>query len=150
MIRSVVTVESPTAAQRGKSLRSLLMPPATVTIVVYHRISLPDNPDLAPALIDAYPADFEAQMRYLATHYRVVSGWDLVRALREGLRIAEVPSFESERVHGIGRQTRRDPPIPVGDAVRFSGQRSGSICKRDFRRHRLGARELQSGGAARL
>jgi peptidoglycan/xylan/chitin deacetylase (PgdA/CDA1 family) len=60
------------------------MPPATVTIVVYHRISLPDNPDLAPALIDAYPADFEAQMRYLATHYRVVSGWDLVRALREG------------------------------------------------------------------
>ena len=26
-----------------------------------------------------------------------------IRALRAGLRIAEIPSFEAERIHGIGR-----------------------------------------------
>jgi peptidoglycan/xylan/chitin deacetylase (PgdA/CDA1 family) len=34
-------------------------------------------------LIDAYPEAFEAQMRYVAAHWNVVSSWDLVRALRE-------------------------------------------------------------------
>src|SRR5215210_6210852 len=58
------------------------MAPSTVTILAYHRIALPGGTDLAPTLIDAYPADFEAQMRYVAAHYRVVPAWELVRALR--------------------------------------------------------------------
>ncbi|MEO8288307.1 MAG: polysaccharide deacetylase family protein [Chloroflexota bacterium] len=57
---------------------------STVTILTYHRIADAGSRDLAPTLIDAYPADFEAQMRYLAGHYNVVSSWDIVRALREG------------------------------------------------------------------
>ena len=56
----------------------------------------------------------------------------------------------AESVHDIERQARGGCSIPVRDSIRFSGHRSGGICKRDFRRHRLGARELQSGGAARL
>jgi peptidoglycan/xylan/chitin deacetylase (PgdA/CDA1 family) len=58
---------------------------SSVTVLAYHRIATPaSQPELAPTLIDAYPADFEAQMRYLAARYNVVSSWDLVRALREG------------------------------------------------------------------
>jgi peptidoglycan/xylan/chitin deacetylase (PgdA/CDA1 family) len=60
------------------------MPPSTVTVLAYHRIAPPENTDLSPALIDAYPADFAAQMRYVAGRYNVVSSWDVVRALREG------------------------------------------------------------------
>ena len=63
--------------------------PSPVTIVTYHRIALPGDPDLADALIDAYPPDFEAQMRYLAGRYTVISAWDLVRALREDYRLPE-------------------------------------------------------------
>ncbi|HYO50947.1 MAG TPA: polysaccharide deacetylase family protein, partial [Chloroflexia bacterium] len=55
-----------------------------VTVLAYHRVATPGNSDLSPALIDAYPAEFEAQMRYVAARYNVVSSWDLVRALREG------------------------------------------------------------------
>ncbi|HEX9991109.1 MAG TPA: polysaccharide deacetylase family protein [Chloroflexia bacterium] len=55
-----------------------------VTVLAYHRVAAPGNSDLSPALIDAYPAEFEAQMRYVAARYNVVSSWDLVRALREG------------------------------------------------------------------
>ena len=60
---------------------------ARVTLLAYHRIALPGRPDLADSLIDAYPADFEAQMRFLADHYSVISAWDLVRALREDYRL---------------------------------------------------------------
>lgn len=60
------------------------MTPSTVTVLAYHRIASPGNPDLSPTVIDAYPADFEAQMRFVARRYNVVSSWDLVRALREG------------------------------------------------------------------
>lgn len=61
--------------------------PGRVTLLAYHRIAVPGRPDLADALIDAYPADFEAQMRFLAAHYTVISAWDLVRALREDYRL---------------------------------------------------------------
>ena len=58
---------------------------SSVTILAYHRIATPgDQPELAPTLIDAFPVAFEAQMRYLAARYNVISSWDLVRALREG------------------------------------------------------------------
>lgn len=53
-------------------------------MLAYHRVAAPGNSDLSPALIDAYPSEFEAQMRYVAARYNVVSSWDLVRALREG------------------------------------------------------------------
>lgn len=62
---------------------------STVTLVAYHRIATPGNPDLADALIDAYPSDFEEQMRYLTEHYSVVSAWDVVRALREGYSLPQ-------------------------------------------------------------
>jgi peptidoglycan/xylan/chitin deacetylase (PgdA/CDA1 family) len=55
-----------------------------VTVLAYHRIATPGNSDLSPALIDAHPTEFEAQMQYVASRYNVVSSWDLVRALREG------------------------------------------------------------------
>jgi len=57
---------------------------SAVSVLAYHRIAAPGSRDLSAALIDAYPADFEAQMRYVAQHYNVISSWDLVRALREG------------------------------------------------------------------
>jgi peptidoglycan/xylan/chitin deacetylase (PgdA/CDA1 family) len=61
--------------------------PSSVIVLAYHHIATPGNPDLAPTVIDAYPPDFEAQMRYVAGHYNVVSSWDLVRALREGITL---------------------------------------------------------------
>lgn len=60
------------------------MSPSTVTVLAYHRIEQPGDPNFAPTLIDAYPADFEAQVRYIASRYNVVSSWDLVRSLRGG------------------------------------------------------------------
>ena len=53
-------------------------------MLAYHRVEQPGTLDLAPTVIDAYPADFEAQMRYISGHYNVVSSWDVVRAIREG------------------------------------------------------------------
>lgn len=61
---------------------------SSVTVLSYHRIAIPgDNPDLADSLIDAYPADFEAQMRHLAAHYKVISSRDLVRSIQEGFTL---------------------------------------------------------------
>ncbi len=57
---------------------------SSVIILAYHHIANPGNPDLAPTVIDAYPPDFEEQMRHVAAHYNVISSRDLVRALREG------------------------------------------------------------------
>ncbi len=59
----------------------------TLTTLAYHRIDTPDNTanrDLSPALIDAYPDEFEAQMRWIAGRYNVISGWQLVESLRDG------------------------------------------------------------------
>ena len=49
--------------------------PSSVIVLAYHHIATPGNLDLAPTVIDAYPPDFEAQMRYVAGHYNVVSSW---------------------------------------------------------------------------
>lgn len=59
------------------------MPASRFTVLSYHRIATPGCPDLADSLIDASPAAFEEQMRYVASHYNVISSWDVVRALRE-------------------------------------------------------------------
>lgn len=58
--------------------------PSSVIVLAYHHIATLGNLDFAPTVIDAYPPDFEEQMRYVAAHYNVISSWDLVRALREG------------------------------------------------------------------
>ena len=61
-----------------------------VTILAYHRIDTPANPDklnLSPTLVDASPEAFDAQMDWLATQYNVISAWDLVDALRNGKRL---------------------------------------------------------------
>src|SRR4051812_16618176 len=58
-----------------------------VTVLAYHRIDIPGRAtthDLSPELIDAYPADFEAQMRWVASRYNVISGLQLVETLRHG------------------------------------------------------------------
>jgi peptidoglycan/xylan/chitin deacetylase (PgdA/CDA1 family) len=57
---------------------------STVTVLAYHRIEKRGNPDLAPAVIDATPAAFEAQMRHVAAHYNVITSGDLVKAMRDG------------------------------------------------------------------
>lgn len=62
------------------------MGPGKVTVLAYHRISTPASPEsryLSPDLIDAYPDEFDSQMRWLATRYNVVSGWRVVEALRD-------------------------------------------------------------------
>ncbi len=83
---------------------------STVTLIAYHRIALPGNLDLADSLIDAYPNDFEEQLRYLAEHYTVVSAWDVVRALREGYSLpphALVITFDD------GYCCFRDTALPI-------------------------------------
>ena len=55
-----------------------------VTVLAYHRVELPTRQGLAPTVIDAYPSEFEEQMRYVASHYNVVGSGDVVRALRDG------------------------------------------------------------------
>jgi peptidoglycan/xylan/chitin deacetylase (PgdA/CDA1 family) len=81
-----------------------------VTVLAYHRIETPDNPDLAPTVIDAYPSDFEAQMRYVAARYNVISSWDLVGALREGKTLpkrAMILTFDD------GYRSFREAAMPV-------------------------------------
>ncbi len=83
---------------------------STVTLIAYHRIAPPGNLDLADSLIDAYPSDFEEQMRYVAEHYTVVSAWDVVRALREGYSLpphALVITFDD------GYRCFRDTALPI-------------------------------------
>ena len=86
------------------------MPPSTVTVLAYHRIALPEQADLTPTLIDAYPADFAAQMRYVANRYNVVSSWDVARALREGYTLpprALVITFDD------GYRCFQDTAVPI-------------------------------------
>jgi peptidoglycan/xylan/chitin deacetylase (PgdA/CDA1 family) len=86
------------------------MPPPAVTVLAYHRIATPDNGSLAPTLIDAYPSDFEAQMRYVAQRYNVISSWDLVRALREG---ATLPPRALVITFDDGYRCFQDTAFPV-------------------------------------
>lgn len=54
----------------------------SLRILTYHRVdNLGAHPWLDPGLISASPGMFEEQMRYLATHYQVVTVEDVVRAM---------------------------------------------------------------------
>lgn len=54
-------------------------------VLTYHRVDHPEaQPRLDPALISATPEVFEAQMKYLATNYEVVSSLDIGRAFENG------------------------------------------------------------------
>lgn len=87
------------------------MTTSAFTVLSYHRVAEPDEtPDLAASLIDAYPADFEAQMRHLATHYTVVSSWDLVRALEEGFTL---PRHAVALTFDDGYRCFRETAMPV-------------------------------------
>jgi peptidoglycan/xylan/chitin deacetylase (PgdA/CDA1 family) len=87
------------------------MAASKVTVLAYHRIAAPDQPaDLSPALITSNPAAFDAQMRYVAEHYNVISSWDLVRALRDGKALpprALIITFDD------GYRCFKDTALPV-------------------------------------
>ncbi len=88
------------------------MQPSRVTILAYHRIAtgVDTATELTPTLIDAYPEAFEAQMRYVASRYNVISSWDLVRALTEAYtlpRRALVITFDD------GYRCFQDTAMPV-------------------------------------
>jgi peptidoglycan/xylan/chitin deacetylase (PgdA/CDA1 family) len=86
------------------------MPYSSFNILAYHRVTAPGSRDLSSTLIDAYPEDFEEQMRYLARHYNVVSSWDVVRGMREGYTLpkrALVITFDD------GYTCFRDTAMPV-------------------------------------
>jgi len=54
-------------------------------VLTYHRVDhFGARPELSPALISATPAAFEAQMAYLAAHYRAVSLAELLDACERG------------------------------------------------------------------
>lgn len=84
-----------------------------VTILAYHRIDTPANPDnlnLSPTLIDAAPEAFEAQMQWLAEQYNVIPAWDLVDALREGKALpprAVIITFDD------GYMCYKDTALPI-------------------------------------
>lgn len=57
-----------------------------VTVLAYHRISTTASREsayLSPALIDAFPDDFDANMRWLASRYNAISGWEMVDCLTQ-------------------------------------------------------------------
>ena len=76
------------AAMRATGLLSLIevldrWPPDTVKVLAYHRVDYPRRREyLDPALISATPPEFAAQMRFLATHYRVISPERLLSSIR--------------------------------------------------------------------
>lgn len=54
-------------------------------VLTYHRVDHPEaQPRLDPGLVSASPEAFEAQMKYLATNYEVVSALDIERAFESG------------------------------------------------------------------
>lgn len=87
------------------------MTASSFTVLSYHRIAMPgDSLDLADSLIDAYPADFEAQMRFVAAHYSVVSSWDLVRSLNTG---STLPRNAVALTFDDGYRCFRETAMPV-------------------------------------
>ena len=91
--------------------RSKRMAASKVTVLAYHRIAAPDQPaDLSPALITSNPAAFEAQMRYVAARYHVISSWDLVRALRDGKAL---PSRALIITFDYGYRCFKDTALPI-------------------------------------
>ncbi|MEA2574473.1 MAG: hypothetical protein QOH93_1771 [Chloroflexia bacterium] len=86
------------------------MPASSFTVLSYHRIAEPGCPDLADSLIDASPAAFEEQMRYVASHFNVISSWDVVRAIQEGYRL---PSRSLVITFDDGYRCFMDAAMPV-------------------------------------
>ena len=60
---------------------------SSITVLAYHRVEPPGDTGLPPDLLEATPEQFEAQMRYIAARYNVVSPFDLARALRDGYKL---------------------------------------------------------------
>ena len=59
--------------------------PNFVRVLTYHRVDKPDTyPWMDPGLISASPEVFDAQMKYLASHYQPVSAADVVDAFEMG------------------------------------------------------------------
>jgi len=58
--------------------------PHALRVLTYHRILESNNLAFQTGLASATPSDFEAQMRFLARHYRVVSMPEVLRAFSEG------------------------------------------------------------------
>ena len=70
------------ARRRGWSRRSGL------TVVLYHRVVDPSGiEDLDPDMIDATPAEFDVQMKYLRDNFQPVSIDDVLEARREGRKL---------------------------------------------------------------
>lgn len=75
------------AALAGVLDRASPSPAGVLAVLTYHRVSTPEeSPWLHPGLISATPADFAAQMEFVASHYRVVSVDEVVEA-RQGRRV---------------------------------------------------------------
>jgi peptidoglycan/xylan/chitin deacetylase (PgdA/CDA1 family) len=71
---SLVGVLEQAGGERGNLLR----------VLTYHRVDEPQAlPWLDPGLISASPQSFEAQMRYLSTHYQPVSVFDVLQAFEQ-------------------------------------------------------------------
>jgi peptidoglycan/xylan/chitin deacetylase (PgdA/CDA1 family) len=71
---SLVGILEHAAGERGHLLR----------VLTYHRVDeLQARPWLDPGLISASPQAFEAQMRYLSTHYQPVSIFDVLEAFEK-------------------------------------------------------------------
>jgi peptidoglycan/xylan/chitin deacetylase (PgdA/CDA1 family) len=61
-----------------------LWPGCGLTVLLYHRIADPAHlDDLDPELVDATPSQFDAQMAYLARHFRPVGLEEVLAAHRE-------------------------------------------------------------------
>ncbi len=61
-----------------------------IYVLAYHRVDEPENrPWLNPDLISATPAQFEEQMKLLATHYHPVSAEDVLQALADDRPLPE-------------------------------------------------------------
>lgn len=61
--------------------------PHSLPILMYHRVDEADaRPELAPSLLSATPAGFEAQMRHLARRWRPIGADELLALRRRGAR----------------------------------------------------------------
>ena len=59
--------------------------PGLLRVLTYHRVDEPEaRPWLDPGLISATPEVFEEQVRYLATHYQVVSVSEVIKVFESG------------------------------------------------------------------
>jgi peptidoglycan/xylan/chitin deacetylase (PgdA/CDA1 family) len=86
------------------------MSASSLTVLAYHRVEPPGNSDLAYWLVEASPERFDAQMRYLAARYNVVSCGDVVRALRDG---SALPPRALAITFDDGYRSFQDVALPI-------------------------------------